>query len=386
IAARAGCRYDPNAHQGAASVAAEWLFRGAGDRDTRQLNDAFDALGCQRHESVNSEFLTLSTALLGRNLHEVLSIYADVLRRPQLPDDAFDACRQLVAQDLASLEDEPARKCNMLLRQRFFPDPLGRMTYGNQAGLAAMTPQAIRDHLNGQLSPDGTLLAVAGSIDVDALCDHIESLLGDWTGPAICQPDTQLAPRGETHIEKDSAQMHIALAHDALAIDHEMYYPARVAEAVLAQGMASRLFTEVREKRGLAYHVGAKYVALKSLAGVFVYAGTRPDLAQQTFDVTVGEIQRMAEGVTDEELDRAKAQMRSSLVMEGQSTTDRSRTLASDWYHRGRLRTLEEVSAAIQGVGRDDVMAYLAEHTPRQFTILTIGPQPINTHGLAERR
>jgi predicted Zn-dependent peptidase len=72
--------------------------------------------------------------------------------------------------------------------------------------------------------------------------------------------------------------------------------------------------------------------------------------------------------------------------MEGQSTTARSRTLASDWYHRGRLRTLEEVSAAVQGVGPDDVMAYLAEHTPQQFTILTIGPQPVDTHGLAEAK
>lgn len=384
LALRAGCRYDPAGAEGASSVLAEWIFRGAGDRDTRALNDALDALGCQRSEGVHSEFMTLSTAQLGRNLHDVLSIYADVLRRPQLPQDAFDPCRQLVAQDLAGLEDEPARKCNLLLRERFFPAPLGRTPYGSEASLQAISADAIRQHLDHQFSPRGTLLAVAGNFDFDALCQHVNACLGDWTGPDIPQPPTQPAPRGETHIEKDSAQMHITLAHESVTPEHPEYYLARVGEAVLSQGMASRLFTEVREKRGLVYHVRTRHASLKSCAGMFTYAGTRPELAQQTFDVTTGEIRRLAEGISDEELDRAKTQIRSSLVMEGQSSTARARTLASDYYHLGRLRSLEEVSAAVQDVAKDDLLDHLAKYTPKKFTILTIGPQAIDSHGLAE--
>lgn len=384
FALHAGTRFDPDGMEGAASVAAEWIFRGAGDRNTRQLNDTLDDLGCQRSGSVNSTFMTLSSAQLGRNLHDVLAIYADVLRRPQLPDEAFDPCRMLVAQDLASLEDEPARKCTLMLRERFFPSPLGRIPYGSEASLQAMAPQTVRDHLASQLSPQGTLLAVAGNFDFDTLVKQVEACLGDWTGPAITQPDTRPAPRGATHIEKDSAQMHITLAHDSVTPDHPDYYLARVGEAILSRGMGSRLFTEVREKRGLVYHVSTRHGGMKDCAGMFTYAGTRPELAQQTFDVTTGEIRRLAEGVSDEELARAKTQMRSSLVMEGQSTTARAHTLASDYHHLGRLRSLEEVSTAIQDVAKDDLLTHLAAHTPNAFTILTIGPQAIDTHGLAE--
>ena len=341
FALRAGGSRDPDGREGSASVAAEWLLRGAGQRSSRQLNDALDSLGCQHHESVLSEHLQLSACLLGRNLTEALALYADILQRPRLDDDTFDPCLKLILQDLEALEYEPARKCNQLLREKFFPQPLGRNVYGSARSLEALTAADVRTHVQSHLSPHGAIFAVAGRFDWNALCEKIEALFGAWTGEDLSSspPVTAAPTAGTTH---------------------------------------SRLFTEVREKRGLAYLVQTSHVSLRDHAGIFTYAATRPDSARETFDVTVGELRRLADGVEAEELARAKTQLRSALVMQGQSTAARAGSLLSDWYHLGRLRSLAEVSAAVEAVTREDVREYLQQYPANNFTILTVGPDPMD--------
>jgi len=379
----AGSSRDPEAIAGAAAVAAEWLLRGAGDRNSRQLIDALDALGCQHSQAVRSEYLLFSAAQLGRNLAAVLEICADILRRPRLEDQTFPPCRDLTAQDLAALEDEPGQKCHVLLTERFYPAPLGRCAYGTEASLAAMTPQALRRHVLAHLTPAGTILSVAGRVDCRSLRDQAERLFGDWEprAPAAAAPHPQ-AP-SVTHVRKETAQAHIGLAHRSATFSSRHYYPARMAEAVLSVGMSSRLFTEVREKRGLVYHVSSHYHSLKEHAGMFTYAGTRPEAAQETLEVTVGELRRLGDGVTPEELARARTQLKSSLIMQGESTSARSGAMAVDWYHLRRLRTLQEISEATDRVSAADVAAYLEEYPARDFTILTIGPAELRTSAVA---
>ncbi len=378
LAVRCGASLDAEGREGSAAVAAEWILRGAGARDSRQLNDAMDALGCQHSESVQSEHLYVSAAQLGRNLPDVLDILADILQAPRLDDETFDPCRALVEQDLHSLEDEPARKCNHLLREAFFPYPLGRLTYGTSASLAAMTPAEVRRHVRSHFSPADAILAVAGRFDWDSLRDHVARRFGDWSGQAIPDPTTKNRSGGVKHISKNSAQTHLALACKAPACSElDDYYPARVAETVLARGMGSRLFTEVREKRGLVYHISANYVSLRDHAGLFIYAGSRPDLASETLRITVRELRRLVKGVQPDELDRAKTQLRSALVMQGDSTLSRANTLVNDWIHLGRLRTLSEVSEKVRGVTDQDIRACLERYPAENFTILTIGPEPL---------
>ena len=377
--APAGSSRDPDGLGGTATVATEWALRGAGDRDTRQLNDALDALGCQHHEFVQSEHVVFSTAQLGRNLHDILAIYADILRRPRLDDESFTQCVALARQDLAALEDEPARKCNIMLREKFYPFPLGRCQLGSAESLGALDAETVRQHLAQTFSPAGSILSVAGNVEWEAFCDDIEALLGDW--PA--RPAPPLATRspvdGVAHVAKDSAQCHIALAHRAWPLRDDLHFAARMAQTVLSAGMSSRLFTEVREKRGLAYHVATTYHSLKDHAGMFTYAGTVPDKAQETFDVTVGELRRLGEGISADELARAKTQLKSSLVRQGESTGARAGALASGWFHMKKLRGLKELSAEIDAVTVDDVLAYLHDHSAADFTVLVVGPEPVDT-------
>ncbi|MHC4715466.1 MAG: M16 family metallopeptidase [Planctomycetota bacterium] len=382
VALAGGAGGDPAELAGAASVGAHWLLRGAGERDTRQLNAELDALGCRHHEDAQNEHLVLAGALLGDNLTQALGIFADILRRPHLAAEAFAACRDLVAQELESLEDEPMRKSAVMIREQFYPQPLGRCPLGSSETLAAMTAEVVGAHIRSVLTPAGMLMAVAGRFRWEELVEAVGELFGDWTGPAVGAPETAAAERGMRHVVKPTAQAQIVLAYPAETIHGERYYPARLAQMVLSGGMSSRLFTEVREKRALVYAVGARYHSLKDHAGMFVYAGTTPQRAQETLDVTVGELRRLGEGVAEEEMARSKTQLKSALVMQGESTSARADALAGDWYHLRRLRSLKELSDAVDAVTADQVVEYTRAWPADELTVLTIGPDELDTSAL----
>ena len=379
ISLPAGTRFDPEDRVGSAAVLAEWCFRGAGSRDTRGLNDALDALGCQHHESVLSRHMVFSATQLGRNLPAVLEILADVVRRPALDDKTFAPSRDLVRQDLDALEDEPARKAIMQLREKFYPKPLGQGLYGTPESLAALSPEGLRAHAASRMSPQGAIISVAGKFDYDNLRQLVGEYFGDWSSDASPAGSPEPPQRGVTHISKDSAQTHIALAHETVTLSDDQYYAARLGATVLSGGMSSRLFTEVREKRGLVYHVSASYHSLKDHAGMFTYAGTVPPKAQETLEVTVAELKRVADDVTEAEVAKAKTQLKSSLVMQGESTGARAGAISADWYHLKRLRSLTEISQAVDAVTVEQVQAHLQQWPARDFVMLTIGPEPLDT-------
>jgi len=185
------------------------------------------------------------------------------------------------------------------LREQFYPHPLGRSTVGRVAELESLTAEKARGIMKDNFNLSQTIFSVAGKYDFEKLCRQLDGLFaGKRQGPA--RP-LELGPRGGkyTHIDDQSAQVHIGLMTDSVTLTDEDYYNARVAVSVLSGGMSARLFTEVREKRGLCYAIGARYHALKDAAGIMCYAGTTPDKAQQTLDVITGEFNRLAEGISD---------------------------------------------------------------------------------------
>lgn len=379
IAIPAGARFDGDDLAGAATVASEWLFRGAGDRTGRQLRDALDALGCHYDNSVNSRSLHISAAQTHQNLDAVLAILAEAVRRPTLAQETFEPCRSLALQSLESLADEPSRRSRIRLRERFFPHPLGVSPAGTEPTLRALTPEAVRGQFRAGQTPAGAVVAVAGRFEWEPLCERVGQLFGDWTGPQRPDPPTRDPAGGVTHESAESAQMQITLAYPAAPLGDPHYYPGRVAEMILSGGMSGRLFTEVREKRGLVYSVGSRYHSLRGRAGVFTYAGTTPEKAQQTLEVTAGELKRLAEGVDEDELARAKTQLKAAMVMRGESTAARAGGLVSDWYLLDRLRTLEEIANAVDRVTAGHIVDCLTAWPAEGFTAYILGPKELDT-------
>ncbi|HUT47114.1 MAG TPA: pitrilysin family protein [Sedimentisphaerales bacterium] len=374
----AGAARLPDGCCGAGNVIADWIFRGAGDKDSRQLSDAIDGLGLVRGRSIGSSHIAIGAALEAGNLAQSLDLYADIILRPCLKDDQFELARQLAIDEVLSLDDDPRHKVMLKLREQFYPSPLGRSTVGDIAELKALTAQISGQIIKDKFNLSQTIFSVAGKYDFDAVCQQIERLF---------EPEAQeggesaiLGPRqGKyTHIDNDGAQVHIGLMTGTVKPTDEDYYNARIAISVLSGGMSARLFTEVREKRGLCYAIGARYHGLKEAAGVMCYAGTTPDKAQDTLDCVIGEFNRLIEGVTEDEIARAKVGLKSSLILQSESSSSRAGSIASDYYILGRVRSLDEIKDKIEATSVDSVLAFLRANPFREFTVVTIGPKQVN--------
>jgi predicted Zn-dependent peptidase len=377
----AGCVYDPPRALGMGSVLSEMITRGAGERDSRQLTLALDNLGLDRDESVGSLHTRFWGATLARNLPAALEIYADIILRPHLPERELDAVKALALQDLKGLEDEPRHKLLIELRRQYYPAPLGADRRGTPAGIENITGKAMVAHYRKLFQPRGVILSVAGNIDWKPLRDKVEELFGDWEAGAPPAVKVGDRPKPKTHLAKDTTQTQIGIAYPSVPIGHPDYYAALGAVNVLSGGMSARLFTEVREKRGLCYAVWASYETYKDRAAVICYAGSTNERAQETLDVTLAELRRLANGIEAEEVERVQAGLKSSLIMQEESTSARARTLASDWWYLGRVRSFDEIAAAVNALTPDTIVAHLRRDPPRDFTIVTLGPKPLSLAG-----
>ncbi len=372
-----GCSFDPPHRAGLSTLTCEMTLRGCGNRDSRQFVQDLENLGVERGESVSNSHTSYSGATLAKNLFGALEIFADVLRRPQLPDDQLEPARQVVLQELRAIEDEPGQKVMLELRRHQYPDPWGRSSHGQAAALEAIELGEIRDCCARHFHANGTILGVAGRFDWPRLKDKVGQLLGDWTKRDVPEPPTGAALPKVAHLPHESNQTQIGIGFESLPYRHPDYFQAWGAVGVLSGGMSSRLFTEVREKRGLCYTVYATMHTLRDRGSVLCYAGTSAERAQETLDVTLGELTRLKEGVHADELARLKARIKSSLIMQQESSSSRSGSIARDWYHLGRVRTLDELSAIVDALSCESINAYLSAHPPRDFTIVTLGPKPL---------
>jgi len=377
----AGYTFEPADTLGLSGATAELLSRGAGKLDSKTLALALDNLGADRSESSGAFNITMSAGTLARNLPAVLDLYADVIRRPWLPDDELEPVQELALQDLQGLDDSPSDLCLLELKRRYHPSPYNRNQYGTAEGIAALTPDAVRAFHAARFRPGGAILSVAGKIDWEPLKEQVGRLFGDWSGTAEPLAGLVESSRESGHIEKDTNQTQIGIAFPSAPFGSPDFYPARGAINVLSGGMSSRLFTEVREKRGLCYSVSASYDLVKDRAAVVCYAGTRSEKAQETLDVTIGELRRLKDGVSDEEIDRVKAGLKTSLIMQQESTSARAGSMASDWFYLGRVREFDEIQTAIDGLTPAAILGYLDRYPATGFTVVTLGPKPLAIPG-----
>jgi predicted Zn-dependent peptidase len=357
---------------------ADLILRGAGDRDNRALTEYLDRLGLQRSSSVGVHHTRLACAALAAKVVEGLSAYADIVQRPQMPEAGFVAGRDLALQAVAGIDDEPRQKLLIKLREWHWPSPLGRSSMGTKDHLQKLTLEGCKADFRARYGPADAIISFAGHVDFDQLTNEVGKYFGNWKRQPGVKLPTNPPPGNFHHEAQESEQTHIGIAYGSVPETHPDYYSARMAVEVLSGGMSGRLFTEVREKRALCYSVGASYSSLKTVASIFGYAGTSNDRAQATLDCFIAELHRLTDGVTAEELDRAKIGLKASTIMTGESTSARAGAIAHDYFIRGRIRTLEEIKDAINAVTVDQVNAYLKANKPGPFTIVTVGPKPLN--------
>jgi predicted Zn-dependent peptidase len=326
---------------------------------------------------VGSSHISVGSALEAENLADALDLYADIILRPQLKEDQFELARQLAIDSVHALDDDPRQKVMLKLREQFYPSPLGRSTLGNIEDLTKLTAKSTEKIVKKNFNFSETIFAVAGKYDFDAVAAQIEKLFKANSEKPLEATGLGVKGGAYTHLDNDGAQVHIGLMTETVKPTEEDYYNARVAVSVLSGGMSARLFTEVREKRGLCYAIGARYHGLKEAAGILCYAGTTPETGQETLDCVIGEFNRLSEGISEEEIQRAKVGLKAALILQSESSSSRAGGIASDYYMYGRVRSLDEIKSKVEETSVDSVLKFLRNNKFKDFTVVTIGPKEL---------
>ena len=377
LSLRGGVCVEDDAKGGLAGLACEMVQRGAGPYSSRDLVAVQDNMGIDRNSGVSTAMTSFSAAMPADSLPDCISIHADVVRRPHLPSDQLDDARLMSIQELRAMQDEPTHRVMRRLRELHYGESLGRSIFGSESGLTAITSDDIREYFTDHYHAGDAIFSVAGRVEIDKVVTLVKESFGDWkSGPTTDLPAVDRKATYE-HIEAPSSQTHIGFAFPSIPYGHEDYFRMRAGIGILSDGMSSRLFDRVREQRGLCYTVSASCHSLKHSGGVFGYAGTTPERAQETLDVTLGEIAGMTEGLEQAELDRWKVRIQSGLIMEQESSASRASSLASDLYQVGRILTTQELEATIEAITLDDIRSHWEANPPQDYTIVTLGPKPL---------
>lgn len=374
----AGAATDPLGQFGAASVVSEMLQKGAGEFDSRQLSEQFESLGAHRGHSSGIEVFSISSAQLSDFLLPCLALYGKVLTQPRFPVEELESVRALALQDLEALEDEPASKVMNELAGKFYPAPFNRSQLGTAEGIKALSIDSLRTYYDEAFRTSELVIGVAGAFEWEQVVSTIREAFSGWRADRERLPVGPLPATSQSfHEQKDTKQVQIALAYPSVSFEHPLYYASKLAVSVLSGGMSGRLFVEVREKRGLVYRVSASQSAARGRSAIFASAGTTPENSEETLSVMMAELRGVANNLTEDELQRAKADLKSKVIMRSESSSVRSASLVNDWWNLQRVRTLEEVKSGIDTVTIADIEQYARAFPVEPVTLMTLGPKPL---------
>ncbi|MEM9586637.1 MAG: pitrilysin family protein [Planctomycetota bacterium] len=368
---------DPQSRAGLASLVCEMVQRGAGRYSSRDLAAAQDNLGIERSSGVSSSMVNFGGAMPSDSLPQAIELYADILRRPHLPADQLDDAKMMAVQEIRASEDEPGARVMKRLKELQYGVQLGRSPMGTEPSVLQLTQDDVREFYVQNYHAGGGILAVAGNVEADQVFDWISDALGDWkTGPEAVLPEPMANPSTE-FIQADSSQTHIGFSFDSVPYGHEDYFKMRAAIGILSDGMSSRLFDRVREQRGLCYTISAGCHSLQNVGGVFGYAGTTPERAQETLDVSLREIEHLADDLQAGELERWRVRIESALIMEQESSQSRASSIASDQYQVGHVISTRELESIIESLTLEEIQSYWRHRDTNRYSVVTLGQEPL---------
>jgi predicted Zn-dependent peptidase len=380
ISFRSGTAYEPQDQLGVARLVEQTLSKGTTKHDGRGLSDAFDALGIQRASGTGRETIVFRCTCLPEFLGQAVELYAEMLATPTFPEDACRVAVDLALQELAALQDDPMDLARKLVHEQAYGPRLGRDPLGCPETLARIARAEIEAYWTGTFSAERMQVIAAGALDADRLADQLERIFEGFGRPGdpARDPIPLVFTPCSRHHPKDQEQNYIMLCWPGLARTDPQEQVERVMVNILSGGMSGRLFTEVREKQGLVYWVGAWLERPRGSGMIHIGASTTPERCDRTYATLLREVDRLAEDVTEDELHRAIIGITARKERESDLTHVQVSELADDLFYFGRPIPVEEKLAKVRSVTISDIRCYLESHPRERLSVLTLGPRQLN--------
>jgi predicted Zn-dependent peptidase len=381
-----GSRDEDLPHAGATHYLEHLLFKGTPKRTALDISSEMDAVGGEMNAFTAKEYTCYYARVLDADLPLAVDVLADMVTSSLITSKDVDAERNVVLEEIAMNEDDPADTVHEAFSAKLFGDtPLGRPILGTVDSINAITRDQIYEHYRARYTPEHLVVAAAGNLDHDTVVELVRAAFG----PALDLAAEPAPPRlnggqsgfgaaagtGVQLVSRGIEQANLVLGCEALSRTDDRRFALSVMNAAFGGGMSSRLFQEVREKRGLAYSVYS-FSAQHADTGMWgIYVGCLPSKADEVLSICAEEIGRVVDGgLTDAELDRGKGQVRGSIVLGLEDPSSRMSRLGKSELVYPRLEPVDEVLASIDAVTHDDIRAVAAEILTKPKALAVVGP------------
>jgi predicted Zn-dependent peptidase len=339
------------------------LFRGTDTLASHEIDELFDGMGAELNAGTGKESTSIYSRVLDVHLEEAFAVMADMVWRPALRD--LETEREVVLEEIAMYEDDPQDKVFDVLGHAVFGDhPLGRAIIGTADVISSVDRDGLAAFHARHYHPPQVVVAAAGSVDHDRIVELVrgsERTDGARRDRQLLTVPGPFAPT-TAFARKDTEQVHVCLGGRGISRDDNRRFALRVLDTILGGTSSSRLFQEVREKRGLAYAVYSYTSQYVDTGQIGIYVGTRPDRTAEALDVIATELRRIvSEPVPSDELERAKENVKGRTALSFESTLTRMNRLGSAVLTGIPVMSLDEIVAAIEAVTAEDVAALAAE-------------------------
>jgi predicted Zn-dependent peptidase len=356
-----GSRYEENALAGISHFIEHMLFKGTRRYPTaRLISETIEGVGGSFNASTGKELTSYIARVPSEHVSIVMDVLADMIRQPLFDPAEIEKERGVILEELSSTRDDPQEWVSLLIEQTMWPGlPLGRDDAGLEETVAQLQREQMLSYLDEYYRPNSLVISVAGNIDQTQIIDLTESLFGDWDArqhrswtPSLPVHNTPPV----TLIKKETEQANICLGTLGVAHTSPDYYPLVLINALLGEGMSSRLFQTIREEQGLAYDIGSYYNSYYETGNLVVSAGVDPTQTEPAIRAIVDELTHLSDTpVTSVELDRIKAYVRGSMVLGLEGTQQVASWLGSQESLRNTIMDVDEVIAHIDAVTQQDV-------------------------------
>ena len=384
---RAGSRHEQEQENGITHFLEHMVFKGTKNRTAEEIARAADSIGGHLDAFTAKECTSFSIKVLDEHLPRAIDILADLVKNPLFePEHIVKEC-QVIQEEIKMVEDTPDDLVHEIFTKCYWPDhALGRPILGTRRTVGSFDKHSLVNYFHENYAPNNMLIAAAGHLEHARISDLILKAFGDMSMGAVVNDGP--APIPHPHIQhrskKDLEQVHICVGAPAYHQSHEKRYATYILNTVLGGGMSSRLFQNIREKRGLAYAVFSSLNTFRDVGCLSVYAGTSTESAFEVVHLIVEEFRRLkSEPIGQEELQRAKDYLKGSMLLSLESTMSRMSNLARQEMYFGRYISLDEIAACVDAATAQDVLGVARELIEgARIAVTVLGP----LNGLKVRR
>ena len=355
-----GSRYEAEAEAGISHFIEHLLFKGTQKRTTaREISEAIEGVGGILNGGTDRELTLYWCKVVQPHFRLALDVLVDMLLHSRFDPQDIERERQVIIEEINMGRDSPQQQVDMLIDELLWPNhPLGRDTVGSKESVTAITRDMMLDYLQGQYSPDNTVITIAGNIQHQEMVTAVSEALGNWINqqphPGYSAYTEQQAQRLRVET-RDTEQAHLCLALPGLSLLHPKRFTLDLLNVILGQGMSSRLFTEIRDKLGLAYSIHSYVSHFLDSGSVTIYAGVEPKNLEAAITAILEQLSQLREIVPEAELSKAKELSKGRLLLRMEDSRNVAGWMGGQEILTGRILTVDEVVSIIDAIAADEL-------------------------------